>query len=130
LHGSPYCYARTIAKRFEGFDPRCGGEVITDRKTSSIWETTHDNLIHIFDEQPMRRARSGKWQKAQYPYGFAPTFHYYDIDIPQRWKKPRTIFVVSMGDLFGTWVPDEWMDDWADKQGFCGWDLEEIEMQY
>ncbi len=27
---------------------------------------------------------------------------------PSRWKKPRTIFVCSMTDLFGTWVPDVW----------------------
>ena len=30
---------------------------------------------------------------------------------PQRWKKPRNIFVCSMADLFGEWVPDEWIDD-------------------
>jgi protein gp37 len=28
---------------------------------------------------------------------------------PLRWKKPRTIFVCSMTDLFGAWVPDEWI---------------------
>jgi protein gp37 len=29
---------------------------------------------------------------------------------PLRWKKPRTIFVNSMGDLFHEAVPDEWID--------------------
>lgn len=29
---------------------------------------------------------------------------------PFKWKEPRTIFVCSMTDLFGTWVPDEWID--------------------
>lgn len=29
---------------------------------------------------------------------------------PLSWKKPRKIFVCSMTDLFGTWVPDEWID--------------------
>src|SRR6476469_2376731 len=29
---------------------------------------------------------------------------------PLRWKQPRKIFVCSMTDLFGTWVPDEWLD--------------------
>lgn len=28
---------------------------------------------------------------------------------PLRWKKPRKIFVASMTDLFGTWVPVEWI---------------------
>jgi protein gp37 len=29
---------------------------------------------------------------------------------PSRWKKPQKIFVCSMTDLFGTWVPDAWLD--------------------
>lgn len=28
---------------------------------------------------------------------------------PLHWKKPRRIFVCSMTDLFGTWVPAEWI---------------------
>jgi protein gp37 len=30
--------------------------------------------------------------------------------LPLRWKKPRMIFVESMSDLFGDWVPDEQID--------------------
>src|SRR4051812_46974486 len=29
---------------------------------------------------------------------------------PLRWKRPRRIFVGSMTDLFGEWVPDAWLD--------------------
>lgn len=29
---------------------------------------------------------------------------------PLRWREPRTVFVCSMTDLFGDWVPDEWLD--------------------
>jgi len=29
---------------------------------------------------------------------------------PLRWRQPRTIFPCSMTDLFGEWVPDEWID--------------------
>src|SRR5690348_8356514 len=29
---------------------------------------------------------------------------------PLRWKKPRHIFVCSMTDLFGEWVPEEMID--------------------
>ena len=46
-----------------------------------------------------------------YPYYFSPTFHRYRLGEPQSWKKPRNIFVCSMADLFGEWVPDEWIDD-------------------
>lgn len=30
--------------------------------------------------------------------------------LPLTWKKPRKVFVCSMTDLFGTWVPDEWLE--------------------
>src|SRR5438105_4100900 len=29
---------------------------------------------------------------------------------PRRWRNPRHIFVCSMTDLFGEWVPDTWLD--------------------
>ncbi len=29
---------------------------------------------------------------------------------PLKWKAPRKVFVCSMTDLFGTWVPAEWLD--------------------
>lgn len=39
------------------------------------------------------------------------TFHRYRLDEPRRWKKQRTIFVCSMADLFGDWVPDKWIEE-------------------
>jgi protein gp37 len=38
---------------------------------------------------------------------------YLDPDVlrqPLLWKRPRRIFVCSMTDLFGEWVPDAWLD--------------------
>ena len=32
------------------------------------------------------------------------------LTAPLRWKKPRTVFVCSMTDLYGEWVSDEWLD--------------------
>lgn len=32
------------------------------------------------------------------------------LTVPLRWKKPRRIFVNSMGDLFHESIPDEWID--------------------
>jgi protein gp37 len=29
---------------------------------------------------------------------------------PLSWRKPRKVFVCSMSDLFGSWVPDGWID--------------------
>ena len=50
-------------------------------------------------------------KKAPYPFDFNPTFHRYRLDEPMQKTKPQTIFVCSMADLFGDWVPDEWIEE-------------------
>ena len=98
LHGCEYCYARRIAERFGGFDlERVGGEY------------SFEDGKYILDFPLCKKTKHGKTQVAPYPFGFLPTFHRYKLGEPQRWKKPRTIFVCSMADLFGEWVPDEWI---------------------
>lgn len=42
---------------------------------------------------------------------FSVTFHSNRLDQPRRWRKPRTIFVCSMGDLFHADVPEETLKD-------------------
>lgn len=81
LHGCEYCYARRIAKRF--------GE---HKEGKGVIE------LHYKRDNP-------------YPYDFYPTFHKYRLDEPSRKMKGVTIFVCSMADLFGEWVPDEWIKD-------------------
>ena len=44
-----------------------------------------------------------------YQNGFNVTCHEHALDIPLRWKKPRMIFVNSMGDLFHKKVSDEFV---------------------
>lgn len=86
LHGCEYCYARRIAERFGGY------------------------LMPIFVDYPiLREPYIINGRKNPYPFDFTPTFHRYKLDEPKRWAKPRTIFVCSMADLFGEWVPDEWI---------------------
>lgn len=87
LHGCEYCYAKRIAERFS-----------TEQKD----KRPYDPVLPV----PTRRVRT---KPEPYPYGFKPTFHRYKLDEPLHWKKPRTIFVCSMADLFGEWVPDEWI---------------------
>jgi len=41
----------------------------------------------------------------RYSKGFGVSLHYDALDIPLRWKQPRTIFVNSMSDLFHPEVP-------------------------
>ena len=42
---------------------------------------------------------------------FEPMFNPKKLDEPGKVKKPSKIFVVSAGDLFGEWVPDEWIEN-------------------
>jgi len=54
-----------------------------------------------------------------YPAGFTPLFHHERLDAPRNTTIPavhqddpawRRVFVCSMADLYGRWVPDEWID--------------------
>ena len=99
-HGCAYCYARGMARRFKGFLP--------DHKPGTWRE---ENGLYVLDEIQFREQKNGQIVPTPYPFGFAPTFHRYRLNIPQTWKNPKTIFVGSMADLFGKWVPDEWIQE-------------------
>jgi protein gp37/ParB-like chromosome segregation protein Spo0J len=54
-----------------------------------------------------------------YPEKFVPTFHPERLNAPRHMKVPeaardnigeKNVFVCSMADLFGRWVPDEWIE--------------------
>lgn len=106
LHGCEYCYARNIAYRFGtvGFESNTENGYECD-----LYEGTGEN--HVLDYPAMREWKNGKTTKAPYPFCFDPTFHRYKLGEPAAWTKPRTIFVCSMADLFGKWVPDEWIKE-------------------
>jgi len=96
LYDCPYCYAQGIARRF-GTLKRCVTHV-----PNSIAEIIRENgnpIISINEQITLE----------PYPYDFLPTFHRYRLDEPVKTKKPKNIFVCSMADLFGEWVPDEWI---------------------
>lgn len=103
LHGCEYCYARKIAERFGGASETHNNECCHECQ----WITEGTGEIHDLDE-PIYDF--DKVRNAPYPFDFDPTFHRYKLDEPQKWKKPRNIFVCSMADLFGEWVPDEWIE--------------------
>ena len=108
LHGCKYCYASRIAERFEPYeiyDP----EMALQRHAIANKQLIGLGAPYVLDFPWQQRNKNGTIQNAPYPFGFDPTFHRYKLDEPQRWKKPRTIFVCSMADLFGDWVPDEWI---------------------
>lgn len=114
-HGCEYCYARRIAHRFGGYvyGPGCS---FMGPKTTKIGmgksyygEVKEQNGVKIADiNSPFL---DEKLKKVAYPFEFMPTFHRYRLDEPIKRKKPAKIFVSSMGDLFGEWVPDEWIEE-------------------
>lgn len=103
LHGCEYCYARNIAHRFGGFTELED----TDLDYEKICES---NIVEI-EKQLKYLNEKGKIGKSAYPFFFKPTLYRYKLNEPQKWKKGRNIFVCSMADLFGSWVPDSWIEE-------------------
>ena len=86
LHGCEYCYARGIAERFGG----------------------KQKYANIFEENDPVISADGK--TLAYPHSFSPTLLRYRLN-EYIGKKGRNIFVCSMADLFGSWVPDSWIEE-------------------
>lgn len=95
-HNCPYCYARGTARRFSGCDnPPSGADSL--------------QIIDLKERLAVTDGK-GKIRNAMYPFGFKPTLHEYRLGDPLRKGFGETIFVCSMADLFGEWVPDEWIE--------------------
>lgn len=86
LHGCKYCYARRIAERFGKIENPCFDEDVVSGE------------LYVKPSNP-------------YPFKFLPTLHRYRLNEPSQKTKSRNIFVCSMADLFGEWVPDSWVDE-------------------
>jgi len=94
LHGCEYCYARGIAQRFG--------------KKGDLTQYNVDNALVglcVKDGDTIASKADGV-----FPFGFEPTFYPHRLDEPAKLTKPAHIFAVSMGDLFGEWVPEAWID--------------------
>ncbi|MCL2563116.1 MAG: phage Gp37/Gp68 family protein [Oscillospiraceae bacterium] len=103
-----YCYASKQGRRF------CGD--IRANKTSPQIQML-DGGLYILDE-PFRNS-AGK--VVPLPAGFEPTLHKYRLEMLSRKKKPANIFVGSMADVFGEWVPDEWITAVFDACAAAPW---------
>lgn len=104
-HKCPYCYARGIANRFVS---RKGCHLVEPE----TYKITRDDGTEIYEinEQPYYvDDETGKQYKCAYPHGFVPTLHRYRMEEYRNKKRQRNIFVGSMADIFGEWVPDRWI---------------------
>lgn len=108
-HGCDYCYARRQVGRFAPHGPE--RPMVGEDGTTGLleggglpagcYQTTHP--VNLMDE-------TGAFvRNTPYPKGFAPTLHSYKLDEPVKHQAPARIFVCSMADLFGDWVPDDWI---------------------
>lgn len=93
IHGCEYCYARSIADRFGSL------ETIDGEKIKVINTGFTINCVEVKEKA-----------QTPYPEKFAPTFHKYRLGDYVN-KAGRNIFVCSMADLFGSWVPDSWIEE-------------------
>ncbi len=96
-NGCAYCFARRQAQRF------CGD--IRINKTSDQLQSIPDTGLWVLEEP----FKNNQGKVIPLPVGFEPTLHRYRLPMPAQKKKPANIFVCSMADLFGEWVPDEWI---------------------
>jgi protein gp37 len=98
LYGCSYCYAEKQAKQY---NPR-----YKEVKAAAHYVGIGKNGLYDISE-PWSYGR----RTLSHPFGFSPTFHRYRLEEPQLIKRPQNIFVCSMADLFGEWVPDEWIKE-------------------
>jgi protein gp37 len=105
LHDCPYCYAKGIARRFSGYSK----ELVSEYGLGI--QVYGGNAVISALEYPMLKHISNGETIAPYPFAFAPTFHRYRLDEPRKWKTSKTIFVGSMADMFGDWIPEEWIQE-------------------
>ena len=104
FHGCEYCYAKRIAERFGGASETHYNDCVGEE---CQWVTEADGTLHDLHD-PIEDPDTGR-KRAPYPFEFDPTFHRYRLKQPRTWHEPRNIFVCSMADLFGNWVPEPWI---------------------
>jgi len=101
-YNCPYCYAKKIAERFGGASETHSNETVG---VECQWYTESDGKIHELEEPIYDMDRGCN---APYPFEFDSTFHKYRLTEPLKNKTPQNIFVCSMAELFGDWVPQSW----------------------
>jgi len=74
---------------------------------------------HCYAERMARRLRA--MGQANYVNGFRVTIHEHALDLPLRWRKPQTIFVNSMSDLFHDKVPEAFIREVFDVMRRASW---------
>lgn len=96
LHECRYCYARRRSRNFSG-----------DIRRNMAADVKKDDKLYILDK-PFPSETGGI---LTYPFGFLPTLHRYRLDYPTRRKNGCDILVGEAGELFGNWIPDQYIKE-------------------
>jgi len=77
--------------------------------------TLSEGCAHCYAQRMAKRLAGRNGYPADSP--FQVTLHPDRLEMPLHWRKPRRVFVCSMGDLFHEDVPDEYIDQvWRTMQ--------------
>ncbi|VEN75421.1 Bacteriophage protein gp37 [Candidatus Desulfarcum epimagneticum] len=93
--------------------------------TQSTWnpvtgcEKISEGCRNCYAERMAKRLQAMGQEK--YLNGFRVTCHPHVLETPLGWKKPRTVFVNSMSDLFHQDVPDDFIFDIFDVMKRAHW---------
>lgn len=96
-----YCYARKKSVRFSG----------DIRLNMASSQYIKEGECFILDS-PFVAETGGI---LNYPFGYRPTYHKYRLDYPAGRKNGCNILVSEWGELFGEWVPEEWIKNVIDS---------------
>ena len=99
-----YCYAGKMTARFAG-NVRLNKMAKKDYSKEVAADGGED--LYILNSPMMNE--TGK--NLVYPFGFEPTYHRYRLDYPKKLKMGNNIFVGAMADMFGSWIPDSWIEE-------------------
>jgi protein gp37/ParB-like chromosome segregation protein Spo0J len=116
--GNPYEYPKPKGK--STFNQQKGTEI-----GWAMWSWNPvTGCNHGCDYCYARAIATSRDMAAYYPAGFTPLFHHERLDAPLNTPVPARaaadpahgrVFVCSMADLFGAWVPQEWIDQVVDS---------------
>lgn len=100
LYNCPYCYARHMTQRFSG-------NIRLNKMATQNYKVVRGAVPLYELDAPMLNETGSP---LVYPFGFEPTFHRYRLKLLDKLKMGTNIFVGAMADVFGEWVPREWIE--------------------
>lgn len=92
-----YCYAKKKSVRFSG-----------DIRLNMVSKQYSKEKSNYVLNSPFLAETGGF---LNFPFGFKPTYHKYRLNYPQGRKNGCNILVGEQGEMFGSWIPDSWIEE-------------------